>query len=118
TASSALTGTAPTITIAPLITGTSGPIVVGAATATHFSIIAPATTTAGAPFNFTVTALDAFNNTDTNYSGTVHFTSGDNQAILPGDLTLTNGVATLSATLKTVGNQTLTAIDTTTSITG
>ena len=38
-----------------------------------------------------MTALDQFNNTATGYSGTVHFTSSDGQAVLPSDSTLTNG---------------------------
>jgi hypothetical protein len=42
----------------------------------------------------------------------VHFTSSDAQAILPADSTLTNGVGTFSATLRTPGSQTLTATDT------
>jgi autotransporter-associated beta strand protein len=92
---------------------------VSAASATHFTISAPATATAGTAFNFTVTALDQFNNTATGYSGTVHFTSTDGLPVLPADSTLTNGVGTFSATLKTAGNQTITAKDTaTSSITG
>ena len=83
----------------------------------HFAISAPATATAGAPFNFTVTALDAFNNTMTGYAGTVHFTSTDAAAALPADATLTNGVGTFSAILKTAGSQTIAATDTTTSAT-
>jgi Putative Ig domain len=102
------------------LTGNSGPITVKANAATQFSV-APATftTTIGAAFNFTVTALDALNNTATGYSGTVHFTSSDAQAALPGDSTLTNGVGTFSVTLKTSGSQTITATDTVTaSLTG
>src|SRR5262249_49615410 len=36
------------------MTGTSGPITVSAATATHFAVSAPGATTAGAGFRFTV----------------------------------------------------------------
>ena len=87
--------------------------------ATNFTVSAPATATAGTTFSFTVTALDAFNNTATGYSGTVNFTSTDGSATLPANTTLTNGTGTLSATLKTVGNQTITATDTVTaSLTG
>src|SRR5207253_1363568 len=79
----------------------------------------PASATAGSAFNFTVTALDQFNNTATGYAGTVHFTSSDGQAVLPADSTLTNGTGTFSATVPTGGTQTLTATDTvTSSITG
>ena len=86
---------------------------------THFTVSAPGTATAGSAFSLTVTALDAANNTDTGYTGTVHFTSTDPAAVLPANTTLTNGVGTLSATLDTSGSQTITATDTvTSSITG
>src|SRR5262249_13040563 len=79
----------------------------------------PTSATAGSAFSFTVTALDQFNNTVTGYTGTVHFTSSDGQAVLPANSTLSNGVGTFSATLKTAGSQTLTGTDTATSaITG
>ncbi len=109
-----------TDTVNTSITGTSGTITVtGAPAATHFSVIAPGTATTGVAFSFTVTALDASNNTVTTYSGTVHFTSSDAQAVLPGNSTLTNGAGSFSATLKTLGHQTITATDTVTaSITG
>jgi hypothetical protein len=101
------------------ITGMSNTIVVTAGAATHFLVTAPATANAGTAFNFTVTALDQFNNTATSYGGTVHFTSTDGAATLPVNATLTNGVGTFSATLRTNGNQTITATDTVTgSITG
>ncbi|WP_426422066.1 Ig-like domain repeat protein [Bradyrhizobium genosp. A] len=87
--------------------------------ATHFLVSAPSSATAGTAFNFTVTALDSGNSVDTTYSGPVHFTSTDGAATLPADSTLTNGVGTFSATLKTAGSQTITATDTvTSSITG
>jgi hypothetical protein len=82
--------------------------------ATHFSVTAPASATAGTAFNFTVTALDASNRMATNYSGTVHFTSTDGQAVLPANSMLTNGMGTFSATLKSAGSQSITAIDTVT----
>src|SRR5204863_230179 len=73
----------------------------------------------GVSFSFTVTAQDQNNNTATGYIGTVHFTSTDGQAVLPANSTLTTGAGTFSATLKTAGNQTITATDTvTSSITG
>ena len=87
--------------------------------ATHFSVTAPASAAAGTAFNFTVTALDASNRMTTNYSGTAHFTSTDSQAVLPANSMLTNGMGTFSATLKTIGSQTITATGTmTASITG
>ena len=86
--------------------------------ATHFSISAPASVTPGTAFNMTVTALDGGGNIVTSYSGTVHFTSSDAAAVLPGNATLTNGTGNFSATLKTLGSQTITATDTATSIAG
>src|SRR5207253_780929 len=89
------------------------------APATHFTVSAGASQTAGSPFNFTVTALDQCNHTATGYTGTVHFTSSDGAAMLPADSALTNGTGTFSATLLTSGNQTITATDNvTSSITG
>lgn len=94
------------------LNGTSGPITVSASAATQLSV-APATFTAtiGAAFNFTVTALDALNNTATSYSGTVHFSSSDGIAILPANSPLSNGTGTFSATMKTSGSETITATD-------
>jgi hypothetical protein len=80
---------------------------------------APACPTSGGCFSFTVTALDRFYHTATAYAGTVDFASSGGQAVLPAMSTLSNGAGTFSATLKTVGNQTLTATDTVaSSITG
>ena len=80
----------------------------------HFAISVPTGVLTGKAFNFTVTALDSSNSTVTGYSGTVHFTSSDGAATLPANAVLTNGVGTFSATLATLGNQTLTATDTVT----
>ena len=102
-----------TDTVTASIAGTSNSINV-TGPATHFSLTAPATATTGTAFNFTVTALDASNNVATSYSGTAHFTSTDGQAVLPGNSTLANGTGTFSATLETVGGQTITATDTAT----
>src|SRR5205823_6404724 len=75
----------------------------------------PSPVTAGRAGSFTVTARDAYGNTATGYTGTVHFTSTDAQAALPANYAFTNtdaGVHSFSATLKTAGSQSLTAIDT------
>ena len=79
--------------------------------ATHFGVTSTAST-AGVAATVTVTALDANGNTVAGYMGTVHFTSSDASAILPGNATLTGGTGTFSVTLKTVGSQTITATDT------
>ena len=103
------------------LTGTSSPIAVSAGAVSQFSLTAVNSAPAGTAFNITVNAVDASNNVASNYSGTVHFTSSDSQAVLPANSTLTNGTGTFSVTLKTVGggSQTITATDTATaSITG
>jgi hypothetical protein len=88
-------------------TGTTGP-----GPATHFSVTAPSTATAGLPVQFTVMALDSMNNTATTYTDPVHFVTTDASASVPADATLTNGVGTFAASLVTVGTQTITASDT------
>ncbi len=70
--------------------------------------------TAGAPVSLTVTALDS-NGHRIAYTGTVHFTSTDPQAVLPADYTFTaadNGQHTFMVTLKTAGNQAVFITDT------
>jgi ELWxxDGT repeat protein len=82
----------------------------------HLAVAGPVT--AGEPFDVTVTAYDAFGNVATDYTGAVHFTSSDPQAVLPGDYTFTaadQGAHTFVATLKTAGSQSLAATDTLTS---
>jgi Kelch motif/Galactose oxidase, central domain len=96
--------------------GGSGP---GPQVATHFTVTAPTTASVSTFFTITVLALDGSNNTVSGYSGTVHFTSSDPQAVLSGDSTLTSGTAAFSASLSSLGSQTITATDTVTaSITG
>jgi ELWxxDGT repeat protein len=72
----------------------------------------PTNPTAGTSYSFTVTALNADGTTDSGYTGSVHFTSSDPEAVLPGDATLTNGVGQFSAILETAGTQSITAADT------
>jgi hypothetical protein len=82
----------------------------------------PSSTTAGVSHTFTVTALNADGSFNTNYTGTVHFTSSDPQAVLPADYTFSpanQGVQTFTVILETAGSQSITATDTVTgSITG
>ena len=61
-----------------------------------------------------MTALDAFGNVATGYTGTVTFSSSDVQAGLPASYTFTNkdaGVHTFNVTLKTAGTQSITVKD-------
>ncbi|HEV8059517.1 MAG TPA: SBBP repeat-containing protein, partial [Gemmataceae bacterium] len=84
------------------------------APAAQLSISAP-TTTAGNTFSITVSALDSQGNPAGDYTGTVHFTSSDPSAVLPANYTFTaadNGVHTFTGIqLKTVGTQSVTAVD-------
>jgi uncharacterized repeat protein (TIGR01451 family) len=83
-----------------------------------FDLTAPA---AGAgpslPFNVTL-AIEGSTNPGplVGYKGTVHFTSSDPQAILPADYTFVPGsdagAHVFSFTFKTLGNQTITVVDT------
>ena len=59
------------------LTGVSGAVAVAAAYPNRFLISVPTNTTAGVAFRFTVLAEDPFNNTATNYTGTVSFSSSD-----------------------------------------
>ena len=93
------------------ITGTSNDITATPAAASRFEVDAPSTATQGVAFNFTVTAIDLFNNTVTGYNGSVTFSSTAGSAVLPGPQTLTSGVGSFTATLNSPGEQTITASD-------
>jgi hypothetical protein len=98
----------------PAVTGSEAGVAVSPAAASVLVVSAPATVTAGVPFTFTVTLLDAYGNVATGYTGTVHFGSSDPAAALPADYTFTAtdaGVQTFTATLATSGSQSLTATD-------
>ena len=99
------------------LTGTSGGVPVSAGPTTQLLVSAASSSSlTGAKFQFTVTAQDAFKNTATSYSGTVHFTSSDTsaQVVLPANSTLTSGTGNFSAVLQTAGSQSITATDTVT----
>lgn len=82
--------------------------------ATTLSVITPANATSETPFDVTVTASDANGNIATGYRGTVHFTSNDTAATLPADYTFLpsdNGTHTVTVTLRTAGERTISAGD-------
>ncbi len=103
----------------PAIIGTQENFTVTPATAQSLKVTGfPTTVTAGAPQTFTVTAYDTYGNVATGYTGTLHFTSTDSQAVLPANYTITpedQGTFSFAATLETLGSQSITATDTTTS---
>jgi hypothetical protein len=77
--------------------------------ATTLAVSFPSPTTAGVVQNFTVTAEDRFGNVAPDFAGTVTFISTDPQAVLPGSVTISGGVVTVSGAFRTAGQQTLTA---------
>ena len=97
-------------------TGIQSGITVLPGAASQITLSTPAGSTAGTPFSITVTARDPYNNPAAGYTGTVHFTSSDGQASLPGDYTFLPADAgahtfTAGVTLKTAGSQTVTVSD-------
>ncbi len=87
--------------------------------ATQLAVSAPATATAGVAFTVTVTAEDANGNAVDDFSGVVTLSSTDPDAAPPGPAGFSNGVVAYPFTLKTAGDQTVTATDQSdTSITG
>jgi hypothetical protein len=92
------------------ISGGAG-VCVSPAAATSFSISAPSAAIAGNAVTVTVTALDAYGNVATGYSGTIHFTSSVAKGILPANATLSNGTASFSVAFKTLGLKSLTVTD-------
>jgi hypothetical protein len=98
------------------ITGTQAGIVVNPGAASTLAVAGfPSPTRAGTAGTVTVTAQDAYGNMATGYTGTIHFTSSDSQAVLPPDYAFTsadNGTHAFSATLLTAGTRSLTATDT------
>src|SRR5439155_19563581 len=99
------------------ITGTQSGIVVNAAAPFKLAIARfPYKPIAGVAGSFRVTAQDMFSNTAPTFIDTVHFTSSDPQAVLPGDYTFTSsdlGFHDFIATLETAGSQSITVQDVT-----
>ena len=103
--------TAPTV-----VKAQSNATTVDPAAASRLSITAPSTATAGRPFTLTVTAFDPYSNVASGYLGTIHFTSSDNRASLPGNYTFVSGDGGAhtfgnAVTLRSSGAQTITAYD-------
>jgi hypothetical protein len=109
-----------TVTAADTVIGSitgKATVVVKPGAATHFSVTGfPTTTAAGVAHTFVVTALDAYGNLATGYTGTVKLSSADPAAVLtPSPYTFVagdKGKHTFTATLNTVGTWSLSAADT------
>jgi hypothetical protein len=84
----------------------------------HIELSEPASVTAGMPFPITVTVQDQYNNAETGYTGTVHFTATNgaqpNYTFQPADL----GTHTFTLTLTRAATLDLTATDSVTGISG
>jgi ribosomal protein S6E (S10) len=93
----------------------SMPVYITAGPAAYFRLSGlPSPYAAGSARSVTVTAYDPYGNVATGYTGTVHFTSTDTKAVLPGDHTFTSanaGTHTFVVTLKTAGTRVVTATD-------
>ncbi len=105
-----------TDTVSPAISGTQPAIAVAPATASRLLLNGyPTQTLSGQTHTMTVTLFDAYDNVATGYTGTIHLTSSDPDAALAPDYTFTStdaGTHALTATLETVGMQSITATDT------
>jgi hypothetical protein len=106
------------------LTGSASVLVTAGAGVT-FQVMAPSSAVSGTPFDVTVVAVDAYGNIDTNYNGTIHFTTSDSDlgVVLPPDYTFQPsdaGTVTfpLGVTLITPGAQTLTVADLSSGIIG
>ncbi len=104
-----------TDTVDPAIVGTEENIIVSPGTAKSLNVAGfPASDTAGTPQTFTVTALDAYGNVSPSYADSITFTSSDSAAVLPSNTTFIpedQGTLSFTATLSTVGVQSITATD-------
>jgi FG-GAP-like repeat len=106
-----------TDTASSTLMGSQTGIAVSAGAAARFSISAPNSVTQGVGFKFTMTVLDAYGNVVTGYRGKVHLASTDSKGGT-SDYTFSssdNGVHVFSYTFNTLGFQTLTLTDTTSS---
>src|SRR5262249_46019213 len=88
------TARAPSITATDTIpgglVGMQTGITVSPASASTFTVTGfPSPTIAGVAHNFTITGVDPYGNLATGYTGMVHFSSSDAQAVLPPDSMLT-----------------------------
>jgi M6 family metalloprotease-like protein len=101
----------------PSISATLGGITVSGGLAATLSVQGyPSLITAGTAAAVTVSAVDAFGNIASGYSGTVSLSSTDPQARLPLNATLSSGSQRVMATFRTAGVQSITAQDAATAL--
>jgi uncharacterized delta-60 repeat protein len=98
----------------PTYLGSQGNIQVNPAAA-HFVLSGPSNITKGTAFDLTLTVEDAYGNVIIGYTGSVNFTSSDQNAVLPSNYAFTaadNGVHVFTRVkLKTKGLQTISVVD-------
>jgi hypothetical protein len=115
-AAGAATVTATDVTDAGKTADTSTSVTVIPGAASTLSVAAPASAPSGAGVSVAITARDAYGNVVTGYTGTVHLTSDDASASLPGDYTFVGGdggVHTVpNVILRSPGSRSVTATDT------
>jgi glucuronoarabinoxylan endo-1,4-beta-xylanase len=108
------------VTVTDTSSGITGTALVNvqAAPAMAFQLRVQASASSGTPFDVTVIAVDAYGNIDTNYQGTITFSTSDSDpgVVLPVDHTFQPGdqgqvTFSLGVTLVTPGDQTLTVTD-------
>ncbi len=109
-----ITATDATVTIS----GTSGSVTVTPAAASKLLVSTlPSSLSAGGTTSVSITAEDQFNNVVTGFSDSVTLADSLANATFSA-LSFTSGKATVTATLDTVGTQTITATDATATISG
>lgn len=103
----------------PSVTSASVTIDVAPAPATHLAVSGPTNAVTGAGATITVSAMDQWNNVDTNYTGSIDFVSTDTAATFhgvaqPADYTFVsgdNGTRQFTADFANGGTQTTTVTD-------
>jgi hypothetical protein len=89
--------------------GTGASVTVLPGAISSFALTAPGAVSVNTPFDLTITALDAYGNAVTGFTGTVAITSSDGDPMPPAAVTLIGGRVTFLVALKTPGTVTLTA---------
>jgi hypothetical protein len=82
--------------------------------AEHFEVFVSDVAVEGKEVDVVVSAIDAFGNVITDYTGTVHFNSSDANSILPADYTFTlddQGIHTFTIVFGTPGTQVIRVTD-------
>ncbi len=100
------------------ISATSSPVIVTPAAASQLLVSAsPTSLSAGGATSVTITAEDQYNNVVTSFSDSVMLSDSLGGASFSA-VSFTNGVATITATLDAAGSQTITASDSSATISG